>query len=98
MVHLRRSRGKAEGDHGINWVEKNSPGLGLIELLEILRDQGARLGLKINVKRTKSRRLGISEIEKLTSDNEKIYQVGSFTYISSIISKHGGSSEDIKIH
>jgi hypothetical protein len=29
--------------------------------------------------------------------NEKIDQVGSFTYLGSIISKDGGSSEDVKI-
>ena len=31
------------------------------ELLEVLRVQGARIGLKINVKNAKSLRLGISE-------------------------------------
>ena len=52
--------------------------------------------MKINVKETKSLRLGISEDEKLTLGNEKIYQLGSFTYPVSIISKDGGSSEDVK--
>ena len=66
------------------------------EVLEILRVQGARIGLKINVKKTKSLRLGISEDEKVTLGNEKIDQVGSFTYLGSIISKDGGSSEDVK--
>ena len=40
--------------------------------------------------------LGISEDEKVTLGNEKIDQVGSFTYLGSIISKEGGSSEDVK--
>ena len=66
------------------------------ELLEVLRVQGARIGLEINVKKTKSLRLGISEEQKVTLGNEKIYQVGSFTYLGSIISKDGGSSEDVK--
>ena len=35
------------------------------ELLGVLRCQGARIGLKINVKKTKALRLGISEDEKL---------------------------------
>ena len=52
--------------------------------------------MKINVKKTKSLRLGISEDEKVTLGNEKIDQVGSFTYLDSIISKDGGSSEDVK--
>ena len=35
-----------------------------------------RIGLKINVKKTNSLRLGISEGKKLTLGNEKIDQVG----------------------
>ena len=66
------------------------------ELLEVLRVQDARIGLKINVKKTKSLRLGISEDEKVPLGNERIDQVGSFTYLGSIISKVGGSSEDVK--
>ena len=45
---------------------------------------------------TKSLRVGISEDENLTFGNEKIDQVGSFTYLGSIISKDGGNSEDVK--
>ena len=37
--------------------------------------------LKINVKETKSLRLGISEDEKVTLGNEKIDQVDKFTYL-----------------
>ena len=36
------------------------------EFLEVLRVQGARIDLKINVKMTKSLRLGISEDKKVT--------------------------------
>ena len=68
----------------------------MYESLEVLRVQGARIGLKINVKKTKSLRLGISEDEKATLGNEKIDQVGSFTYLGSIISKNGVRSEDVK--
>jgi len=66
------------------------------ELLEVLLVQGASLGLKINVKKTKSLRLGISEGEKMTLGNEKIDQEGNFLYLSSIIIKDVGSSEDVK--
>ena len=45
------------------------------ELLEVLQIQGARIGLKINVKKTKSLRLGISDDEKVTLGNENIDQV-----------------------
>ena len=66
------------------------------EFLEVLQVQSARTGLKINVKKTKSIRLGISEDENVTLGNKKIDQVGSFTYLSIIISKDIGSSECIK--
>ena len=66
------------------------------EFVEVLRVQGARIGLKINLQKTKSLRLGISEDEKVTLGNEKISQVGSFTHLGSIISKDSGSSEDVK--
>ena len=66
------------------------------ELLEVLQVHGARIGLKINVKKTTSLGLGISEDEKVTLGNEKIDPVGSFTYLGGIISKCGRSSEDVK--
>ena len=54
------------------------------------------MGLKINVKKSKSLRLGISEGEEVTFGNEKIDQVESLTYLGSIISKDDGCSEDVK--
>ena len=110
MDFVLRSTEKAIGDHGIKWGGKilldlvYADDLSLLdesvskmnELLEVLQVQGARIGLKINVKRTKSLRLGISEDEKVTLGNEKIDQVCSFTYFGSIISKDGWSSEDVK--
>ena len=66
------------------------------DFLEVSRVQGAKIGLKINVKKTKSLNLGISEDEKVTLGNEKISQVGSFIYLGSIINEDGGSSEDVK--
>ena len=58
------------------------------ERLEILRVQNARIGLKINVKKTTS---------MVSLGNEKIDQLDSFTYLGSIISKDGGCREDVKI-
>ena len=98
------------GDHGIKWGGKTLLVLDyaddfiiqdesvskMNDLSEVLRFQCARIGLKINVKKTKSLRLGISEDEKVTLGNEKTYQVYSFIYLGSIISKDGGSSEDVK--
>ena len=110
MDFVLRSIGKAIGDHGIKWGGRTlldldyADDLSILddsvckmnEFLEVLRVQGAKIGLKINVKKTKSLRLGISEDEQVTLGNEKIDQVGSFSYLGSIISKDGGSSEDVK--
>ena len=49
------------------------------DILEFLQVQGARVGFKINFKKTKLLRLRISEDEKVTVGNEKIEQVDSFT-------------------
>ena len=48
------------------------------EILEVLWVQGARIGLKINFKNTKSLSLGLSEDEQVILSNEKIDQVDSF--------------------
>ena len=105
-----RSTGKAKGDHEIKFGVKNlldldyADDLNILdesvsktnEFLKVLQVQGAWIGLKINVKKTKSIKLGISEDKQRTLGNQKIYQVGSFTYLGTIISKDGESSEDVK--
>ena len=67
MDFVLRSTGKTMGYHRINWGGKTllnldyADGLSIldeslskmIELLEVLQVQGARIGLKINVKKTK---------------------------------------------
>ena len=55
-----------------------------------------KIGFKINVKKIKSQRLGISEAEQVKLGNEKIDQFGSLSYLGSIISKDDGSSDDVK--
>ena len=61
--------------------------------MEALRVQGSRMGLKINLKNTKSLRLGISEGEEVMLGNKKIDPVDSFAYLGGIHSKDGGCSE-----
>ena len=54
--------------------------------------------MKINDKtnaKTKSIRPKISEDEKVTLGDEQIDQVDSITYLSSIICKHDGCSENV---
>ena len=45
--------------------------------------------MKIDVKKTKSLRLGISEDEKMMLGNKNIDQMVSFTYLGSTISEDG---------
>ena len=66
MDFVLRSTGKAMGDHGIKWGRKTLLDLGyaddlsildesvikMNEVLEVLRVQSTRIGLKINVKKT----------------------------------------------
>ena len=59
----------------------------LLVFWAVLKVQNARIGLKINVNKTKSLTLGIFEEEKVTLGNKKIDQVDSFAYLGSIISK-----------
>ena len=69
------------------------------ELLEILSVQGARISVKVNVKKTKSLRKGISEEEKVTLGNNKIGQVGNFTYLGSptLVVKMVGAVKMLKV-
>jgi len=53
------------------------------DFLEVLRAHATRIGLKIIVKKNKSRRLGISEGEDVMLGNEKIDQKDRFTYLIS---------------
>lgn len=54
-----------------------------------------RVGLKINVKKTKLMRIGTSNTTPLTLQGQLIEDVNSFSYLGSTICKDGGSSADI---
>ena len=101
---------ETRGSNGIKWGGKtfqdldNADDFSILdesvskmnELLEILRLQSGRIGLKDSVKKTKSLRLGISEDEEVTLSNEKTNQVDSFTNLGSIISKGGWISKVVR--
>ena len=56
------------------------------KLLEVLRVQGTRIGLEINVKKTKSLRLGISEDERVTLGNERLIRsAASLTLVALLV-------------
>jgi hypothetical protein len=86
MDFILRSTAEAMGEHGIKWgkkilleldyandlsiLDKNVSDMN--ELLEVLRVQGARTGLKINVKKIRLLRLGVRKGEEVIVGNEKI--------------------------
>jgi len=110
MDFALKSSEKAIGENGIIWGRKTfldldyAADLSILdesmskmnELSEVLRVHGDRIGLKINIKKTKSLRLGISEDEKVTLGSENIDQEDSLNYLGSIISKDGECLEHVK--
>ena len=68
------------------------------EFLEVLRVQGARIGLKVNVKKTKSLRLGISEDEQVTLGNEKrLIRLGASVTLVVLLVKMVGAVKMLKV-
>ena len=79
---------------GLSVPDKNVTKINLS--LEVSTVQGTRIGLKINIRQTKSFRLEINESAEVMLGNSKIDQVGSFAYLSSIIGKEIRCSDDVK--
>ena len=85
MDFVLRSTEKATGDHGIRWGGKTILDFNYADDLTILDESG----LKINFRKTKPLRLGISEDEKVTSGNDKIDQVSSPTMVVLLVKTVG---------
>ena len=105
MDFFLRSTGKAMEENGIKWGGKTfleldyADDLSILdesisktnEFLEVLQVQGAKIGLKINFKKTKPLRLGMSEVEKVTLGSKKIDQAdSSVTLVVLLVKKVGG--------
>ena len=60
-----------------------------------LEDLSAQVGLKIHRNKTKVLRTGTSQSQPVMLGGEELEEVDSFTYLGSIISKQGGTEEDI---
>ena len=65
------------------------------EKLHKLATNANAVGLKINIKKTKLLRIGTIVTTPLTLNGEIIDDVESFTYLGCILTKDGGSEEDI---
>jgi len=66
------------------------------KMLERLEKASAKVGLKINVKKTKKMRIALNNKEPLCTHNETTERVTQFTYLDSIIDNTRGTEEDIK--
>ena len=110
MVFVLRSTEKEIGDHRIKWEGKTlldldyaddssmlDESMSKINEFEVLWVQGAWINLKINIKKTKSLRLGISEEEKVMLDKEKTDQVDSFTTLVVLLMKTVGAVKVLEV-
>ena len=61
-----------------------------------LEVQGAKVGLKINATKTKLMRIGTKRGDGVSVEGGRIEEVDEFTYLGSIVSKKGGTDEDIQ--
>ena len=61
-----------------------------------LEVQGAKVGLKINATKTKVMRIGTKRGDGVSVAGGRIEEVDEFTYVGSIVSKKGGTDEDIQ--
>ena len=62
---------------------------------EKLYEKGRKIGLKVNIKKTKIMKVMTRKSGAISVQNEDIEEVDQFTYLGSIISKTGGTEEDI---
>ena len=63
---------------------------------QALEVQSAKVGLKINATKTKLMRIGTNRGDGVSVAGEPIDEVDEFTYLGSIVSKKGGTDEDIQ--
>jgi len=65
-------------------------------MLERLGKESAKVGLKINVKKTKEMRIALTNKQPLYVYNEIIERVTQFTYLGSIVDNTGGTEVDLR--
>ena len=61
-----------------------------------LSDEAEKIGLKINIQKTKEMRMRIQDDRELRLKNTVIEQVQEFTYLGSIIDETGGTEADVR--
>ena len=63
---------------------------------QALKEQSVKVGLKINATKTKLMRVGTKQDDGVMITGEQIEEVDEFRYLGSIVSKNGGTEEDIQ--
>ncbi|VDP30519.1 unnamed protein product [Schistosoma margrebowiei] len=101
----------SEGKHGIQWTARNQfDDLDFADDLALLSHTheqmqtktasvaavSASVGLSIHKRKTKVLKFKAGNSNPITLDGETLENVESFTYLGSIIDKHGGSDADVK--
>ena len=66
------------------------------EKLVELKTEGEKVGLKINTNKTKEMRINCPKQDELSIGETVIDRVDEFQYLGSVITKNGGTDEDIK--
>ena len=64
--------------------------------LEALKEQAARVGLKVNASKTKEMIRSSANTGNITCGDEVLEQVTAFTYLGSLVSTTGGTEEDVE--
>ena len=63
--------------------------------LKRLKEEAESAGLYININKTKGMRVNTSNIQKFRLENTEIEEIESFVYLGSVVSKNGGTEEDV---
>ncbi|RUS72506.1 hypothetical protein EGW08_019734 [Elysia chlorotica] len=64
--------------------------------LSRLAGEAAKTGLQINIQKTETMRINEKQANPLHLEGKNIKEVNKFTYLGSVVDKHGGTEEDIK--
>ncbi|RUS74162.1 hypothetical protein EGW08_018077 [Elysia chlorotica] len=64
--------------------------------LSRLAGEAAKTGLQINIQKTETMRINEKQANTLHLEGKNIKEVDKFTYLGSVVDKHGGTEEDIK--
>jgi hypothetical protein len=65
------------------------------EKLKRIKEEAESAGLYININETKGMRVNTLNTQKFRVENTEIEEIESFVYLGSVVSKNGGTEEDV---